>query len=262
MPNLSLRDIQNSERLGSQMSNFAMLYYIGKHTGHNVSIHKSNQAGRFPQTDILDIFDTPIHFYDEPYDMQDISRDKNDYVKYFLLPSDKNIMFRGFFNHGTFFWSKIIEDIAKNFFTFKAEIKQKAKEIILSIRSQKQLVGVHFRRGDYCMQGTSLPNEYYKKALQYFSQNFTFVIFSDDIHFCKNNKEEIFGKKDVIFIENETPGVDMCLMSMCDHNIIANSTFSIWGAALNNNKNKTVVSVEMTPGGDKILDCFSSWKVV
>ena len=262
MSNLSLRDIQNSEWLGSQMNNFAMLYYISKHTGHNISIHRSNQAGRFPQTDTLNVFDAPIHFYDEPYEVEDISRDKNEYIKYLSLPSNKNIMFGGFFNHGTFFWSKIIDDIAKNFFIFNPRIKQKATEIISSIKAREPLIGVHFRRGDYCVQGTTLSIDYYKKAVQYFSKNYVFIVFSDDIPFCKDKKEEIFGNRDVVFVENETPDIDMCAMALCNHNIIANSTFSIWGAALNRDKNKTVISTATTPGGDKILDCFPTWRIL
>ena len=65
-----------------------------------------------------------------------------------------------------------------------------------------------------------------------------FLIFSDDITWCKKN----FIGDSFIFIENEVDFIDMYLMSMCINNIIANSTFSWWGAWLNKNKNKKIIS--------------------
>ena len=64
------------------------------------------------------------------------------------------------------------------------------------------------------------------------------VVFSDDIPWCKENL--IFDN--IIFIEGNKDYEDLWLMSLCEHNIIANSSFSWWGAWLNENKNKKVVS--------------------
>jgi hypothetical protein len=66
-----------------------------------------------------------------------------------------------------------------------------------------------------------------------------YIIFSDNINYCK----EIFGKdENIMYIENEKNYIDLFLMSMCKHNIIANSTFSWWAAYLNKNPNKIVVA--------------------
>jgi hypothetical protein len=64
------------------------------------------------------------------------------------------------------------------------------------------------------------------------------LIFSDDINWCKNNL--LIKNKNIFFIEGNQDYIDLWLMSMCKNNIMANSTFSWWGAWLNKNPNKKV----------------------
>ena len=71
------------------------------------------------------------------------------------------------------------------------------------------------------------------------SDQSSFLIFSDDIDEIKDL--ELFKGRDVVLVQSDTAGVDMCLMSMCNANIIANSSYSFWAAMLNNHKDKTVV---------------------
>ena len=65
----------------------------------------------------------------------------------------------------------------------------------------------------------------------------------------------IFDSLDAVFMDKHSAGVDMCLMSMCDANIIANSTFSFWGAFLNYTPDKIVVCPHDW-GGGKNADCY------
>jgi len=99
---------------------------------------------------------------------------------------------------------------------------------------------IHVRRGDYLNHINIHPIlsiDYYQKCVdEILSENI--LIFSDDILWCKENLR--FHDKNVIFIEGNTDYNDLWLMSMCRENIIANSTFSWWGAWLNNNENKKV----------------------
>ncbi|MBS6577346.1 alpha-1,2-fucosyltransferase [Parabacteroides goldsteinii] len=110
-------------------------------------------------------------------------------------------------------------------------------------------VSLHVRRGDYVNElnknkfGDICSIEYYRKSINYIRKrvdNPVFIVFSDDIEWTKNN----------IYLENciyvdwnkgKDSWQDMCLMSFCKHNINANSTFSWWGAWLNNNRNKIVI---------------------
>ena len=71
-----------------------------------------------------------------------------------------------------------------------------------------------------------------------FQDNGSFLIFSDDINWAKQN----FDNKNLYFSESNDELFDFILMSKCDNNIIANSSFSWWASYLNKNKNKTIVS--------------------
>lgn len=102
-------------------------------------------------------------------------------------------------------------------------------------------VSLHIRRGDYLKLQHVHPicdMDYYIKAINMFSKDSVFLVFSDDTPWCK----QVFKSKKYIIIEEEKDYIDLYLMSMCKNNIIANSSFSWWGAWLNNNENKIVVA--------------------
>lgn len=100
-------------------------------------------------------------------------------------------------------------------------------------------VAVHVRRGDYVKnQGNHavLPLEYYEKAMEHFSPDHDYVIFSDDINWCK----EIFKMPRMHFVQDKDY-VEIYLMSMMKNCITANSSFSWWGGWLNLNRNKKII---------------------
>jgi hypothetical protein len=80
--------------------------------------------------------------------------------------------------------------------------------------------------------------EYYQNAIKIIGEENHFVIFSDDIKWCEENFNFLKNKT---FISGNTDYEDLYLMSMCKHNIIANSTFSWWGGWLNCNIDKKVI---------------------
>lgn len=82
--------------------------------------------------------------------------------------------------------------------------------------------------------------EYFEQAMNQFPQDSLFVIFSDRIGWCKKHFPVL--KKNIRFIEGNDGVVDLFLMSMMKNNIICNSSFSWWGAYLNQNPNKTVIA--------------------
>lgn len=96
---------------------------------------------------------------------------------------------------------------------------------------------IHVRRGDYVRLSHYhyLQNiDYYKSAYEYIGKEKKYLIFSDDIEWCKKNLNFIENSH---FIEGNTDYQDLYLMSLCKNNITCNSTFSWWGAWLNNNDN-------------------------
>lgn len=110
----------------------------------------------------------------------------------------------------------------------------------------KDFVSIHVRRGDYLTNPdfTVLGIYYYHQAIEFFKEKGykNFWVFSDDMDWCKKNIHKgIFQDCNFLYAEGEPERNDMCLMSCCEHNIIANSSFSWWGAWLNRNPDKIVV---------------------
>jgi hypothetical protein len=142
-----------------------------------------------------------------------------------------------------------IKNVISKDFTFKHNANDYYSRIIKNIRNNNT-VSIHVRRGDYVSNNITnsfhgtCSLDYYNSAIAHISKsisNITYVIISDDIEWCKNNLSHIPNS---VFVENNK-GMhyeDMRLMSLCTHNIIANSSFSWWGAWLNSNPNKIVIA--------------------
>jgi len=166
-----------------------------------------------------------------------------------------NVSLYGFFQTEKYFLNikdEILED-----FEFKKDILEPCKEFISSIKENDELVSIHIRRGDYgCENHPLLGLDYFEEAIKLFPSS-KFLLFSDSIDWVKEQK--LFSDDDRFMISETKDGKyvdsngrwlssnmqhwnDLCLQSLCDHNIISNSTFGWWSAYLNKNKNKKVVS--------------------
>ena len=144
----------------------------------------------------------------------------------------------GFFQTEKYF--KHIEDEIRSDFTFDAGIVDPCKEMIESVENP---IALHVRRTDYVKNSANhfnLTIEYYQAALDHFDSGRNVIVFSDDSEWCHN--QDIFADDRFIISENEDNRVDLCLMSMCDDFIIANSSYSWWGAWLSSNKDKKVIA--------------------
>lgn len=160
-----------------------------------------------------------------------------------------NITLSGYFQNEKYFWN--IADELREDFIFKYPLKDRNKAIANEIISGES-VSIHIRRGDYVSNKSSVnnfvtcDNSYYDQAITLIKKRIkkpTFYVFSDDIDWVKNNLD--FTDSSVRYIDwnkGKNSYMDMQLMSLCKHNIIANSSFSWWGAWLNNNPDKTVIA--------------------
>ncbi len=121
------------------------------------------------------------------------------------------------------------------------------KKMLDEIES-RQSVSLHIRRGDYLehpeLYGT-ITMEYYVRAMEYIQErkeNVCFYIFTNDIPWARQN----FKGENIFVIEDSgdsiTDNLDMTLMAACKDNILANSSFSWWGAWLNQNQDKIVIA--------------------
>lgn len=150
-----------------------------------------------------------------------------------------NVYMNGYFQSYKYFTHHDSE--IRKLFSYPEEytnsVKEKYKELLI-----QNICSIHVRRGDYLNSPNHHPAQtmnYYMKAIKQMPKDSIFLIFSDDIAWCKQNFPDLPEK--FIFIEGNTDHEDLLLMSLCKNNIICNSTFSWWAAWLNNNLDKKVI---------------------
>jgi hypothetical protein len=165
-----------------------------------------------------------------------------------------DMMLVGFFQSEKYFikYRKELLDILTPKSQVIDELKSKYRYIL-----ERPNCAIHVRRGDYVNRTQYNPTcslEYYRAAIDLFPRDTAFLIFSDDLDWCK----QTFDSPRFTFAqscrtsppfmattqasEHNSEEVDLYLMSMCQHQIIANSTFSWWGSWLNQNPHKRIVA--------------------
>lgn len=161
----------------------------------------------------------PTEIYNQPnfhYEKINIENSKN-----------KIVDLRGFFQ-------------SKKFFEKHERAIKHALTPINCIKTQVSKTGLHVRRGDYLNFSAAHPSlslDYYHQAMELIPSE-KYVIFSDDINWCKEN----FRGSQFEFSEGKNEVDDLISMISMENNIIANSSFSWWGAYLNNNCNKKIIA--------------------
>lgn len=159
-----------------------------------------------------------------------------------LPPFTDSVKLSGYFQSEKYFsdYKKEVLD----FFSPTEKILQKL-ETIYEPYKNKNTCSIHVRRGDYLHLEDYHPTQkefYYKTATQNIGEDVFYLIFSDDIGWCIKNFDFLKNK---LFVTNLEDFEEIYLMSMCNDNIIANSSFSWWGAWMNSNKDKKVISPSM-----------------
>ena len=179
-----------------------------------------------------------------------------------VLKLKKGTSIKGFFQSEKYF--EEIEQVIRNDFkidnsSFGEECRVYESQIL-----SKNSVGIHVRRGDYLK--TDLRSicdiNYFLTSIECMKNKLVsphFFVFSDDLNWCKNNLN-IPGCS-IVEIEHsrKNPVIDLHLMSNCKHNIISNSSFSWWGAWLNENEDKIVIApdkwrIDYIPGSKLMKD--------
>lgn len=138
----------------------------------------------------------------------------------------------------------LVKDILRQEFVFKKELEGRNKELQQLILHNPS-ISIHVRRGDYLVLNNyiQLDSTYYNSAVQYVINHESkpiILCFSDDIEWCRSH----IKYDSIIYVDwnkGDNSYIDMQLMSCCKHNIVANSSFSFWGAWLNSNPNKIVI---------------------
>ncbi len=260
-------------RLGNQMFQVAATIGIAKTLGHAAILPQWPAAAEYfkdlPETRkaAMKIYPASItpgiahyitHQYNEPYfHYCGLMKDEITLVKH---DSEKMVLnLHGYFQSEKY-WQDIIPDI-KDLFTFNTKIRNHCENIIKAIRETHHtdtIVSIHMRFGDYVnnVYYADLQEDgYYQRAIDRIMENCEeepiFVLITDDKVAATEKMEAMkFNWPGLKYIvpshvssgSFNPEAVDMCLMSLCDHNIIANSSFSWWGSYLNKNERKIVTA--------------------
>ncbi len=183
-----------------------------------------------------------------PYYKQRVVLEKHFHFDPNILRVGKNAYMNGYWQSEKYF-ADIREALLKEF-SFKISLDN-VNQALADIIGKTESVSLHVRRADYVYQKEVsqilgvCPPEYYERAVQHIRSKIerpVFFVFSDDIDWCRKN---LSLHEETHFVDNNKGANsyrDMQLMSLCRHNIVANSSFSWWGAWLNQNREKIVIA--------------------
>lgn len=220
-------------QLGNQMFQYALLVGVKYKIGAKIIIDTEVKESSY----LFDFFDlkeckvgtfVTDNIFQEPH--YEYTHEVFDVVK--------STNYRGYFQTEKYF--KHCAKEVKKEYIFKSHITDRVDKTLEEYKG-KRLVSIHVRRGDYLLYPDAHPVctiEYYNTAMDMLDgQNVFFVCTSNDIEWCKENI-----KRDNILYNYQDISHDMCLISKCQDHIIANSTFSWWGAWLSENEDKKIIA--------------------
>ncbi len=160
---------------------------------------------------------------------------KETQFNYSPIPFQDELILNGYFQSEKFFSAELVRNMFRIDHQTKDYIEQKYGHLL-----KKEITSIHIRRGDYLANLDFHPicmMNYFRRAINRIGKEKRFLIVSNDVAWCKKR----FKGPNFFFTEGESALVDLYLQSLCTNNIISNSSFSWWGAWLNENPRKTVI---------------------
>jgi hypothetical protein len=236
---ISFNHLGNLGRLGNQMFQYASLKGIAANRGFDSCIPYENTFGvsdsnvKNSQDNIYTCFN--LQTYVGLSNNKVVKESGYHFDKELFETCEDNIDLYGYFQSEKYF--KHINDDIRKQFSFKDDVVQDCKQFLDEISVEGQTISLHIRRGDYLNLHSFHPTppiEYYSEALKKFP-DIPVIIFSDDTGWCSG--QHLFDPDRFYISESDSAEYDLCLMSLCSHHILANSSFSWWGAWLANSQN-------------------------
>ena len=234
MSYITFNNLGSSADLGSQIQQYASMYAIAKETGKEI-VFPESQLKTGWGIKFQNLIDVPFRTKPDDFFIDFKALHPTDGLlvdpAVFKLDSSTNYIVTNLFHLYHYWYPKYAEDVYK--FSWNAEyLKQAIHKYSTLKQSNKEMVALHVRRGDYLKHDhfCKLNTDYYGTAIQEYLEDiekYHFLVFSNDVEWCKENLIE--GDM-VTFVEQGIDYVDLITMSLCDHFIIANSSFS-WCAA-------------------------------
>jgi hypothetical protein len=243
---------------GNQLFQYAFgkaLEAAGNEVRFDLHYFRNDDSRRYT----LDHYNTQVQFSESVGSIvsEGLLRYSPDWVKKY----DQDLTLDGYWQSEKYFLP--VADKVRQDFTLRQEPSEQTQRFAALIRSTPDSVFYHVRRTDnLSVRALSwhgyLPDSYYDRATAYIEErveNPHYFVFSDDIVWCRQN----LRLPNSTFVDCNTPGLvcdsdyvikaaegneheDLYLMSLCQHSIVGNSTFSWWAAWLNQNSKKFVVT--------------------
>lgn len=214
-------------RLGNQLFQLGMLFAIRQRLGYDFYLAHDGES-------LWECFDLDVPSEGPKciYKFHETNGSCNYDPLVFEQPDGTS--FRGYFQSYRYL-DECKTDLLR-FLRFKEAHRALAEAILFAYRRRyrKPLISLHVRRGDYAWVGVEdawgnlVRAGYYERAVNAIGGDVLYLVFSDDLPWCRQN----LGLENVVFADFDH-FVSLCLMTRCDANIIANSSFSWWGAYLN-----------------------------
>ena len=229
---LAFNHLGHLGRLGNQMFQYASLRGIAARRGYDFGIPPSKFEDEWRSHQLFELFDLPnlprsnVKYLDGGN--APVAQERFfhfDQLLFDQCPNDISLF--GYFQSEKYF--KHIEDSIREDFVFREHILEPCKEIAEGFDNP---VSLHVRRTDYLTNSANHYNlslEYYEEALKHFDGR-QVIVFSDDPEWCQ--EQELFSDDQFLVSESGDNKIDLCLMTFCTSHIIANSSFSWWGAWL------------------------------
>lgn len=222
-------------RLGNQMFQYSALKGIAAKHGYEICIPVSPNRNEWTDHQLNQAFTmqtlNPLNYQYIDVDRPVISEKMFCFNEKLFNECPDWVTLHGFFQTEKYF--KHIREELLTDFQFHNNILEPAKQVV---SNWTKPVALHIRRTDYITNPnhTILPIEYYEQSLNMFDDDREIIIFSDDPEWCLNHS--LFSGDRFMVSQTENNALDLCLMSLCSAHIIANSSFSWWGAWLSNSE--------------------------
>ena len=225
--------------LGNQMFQIAVAYALAMENNDECAFDLNNKVVHQGNSAITYKWNFFYHLKQLSDSWKPAKVYKQTGFNYKPIPYHKNMQLEGYFQSEKFF-SKYKSNIIELFMNKNTEngIRWLLKDkYSVELRNS---IGVHIRRGDYLKFPDHHPfsgHGYYYAAIDYISSCARvdcILVFSDDIEWCRKE----FQGNIVRYVNGLNDAESMCLMSLCNHNVLANSSFSWWGSYFNSNEGK------------------------
>jgi hypothetical protein len=255
---IGFKQIGRCGRFGNQMFQYASLLALAKDNNFEYSVaYSNNSSDEYSNFILPDAFDNLSAKDCSNTQFSKVAIENIGYYNDVYDPNIKNLSDNmeifGYFQSEKYFKhrkSEICKEFAfKNWIVYNANL----------IRNEysDECISVHIRLGDYLKQQHNHPicsQDYYKKAFDILPKNKTILLFSDNLPMARN----LLGFIDnIVPINTNCKFTDMALMNMCEYHVIANSSFSWWGAWLSNSK--TVIAPEKWHGSNSDYGIPKAW---